>query len=68
MAGRWVAALCLMALLLPLSAAAQPASRASPRVESLLAVKGMKRVPVADDLGRLGMRVRTAEESLAELL
>jgi len=38
------------------------------RVESLLAVRGMKRVPVTADLARLGMTARSAEESLAQLM
>ncbi len=38
------------------------------RSESLLGLKGLRRVPVADDLRRLGVRVRTASESLAEAL
>jgi len=38
------------------------------RVESLLAIKGLRRVPVADDLRRLDLTVRSAEESLAAVL
>ena len=35
------------------------------RSESLLGLKGLRRVPVEDDLRRLGLRVRPAAESLA---
>jgi NAD dependent epimerase/dehydratase family enzyme len=38
------------------------------RSESLLGLKALRQVPVAEDLRRLGLRVRTAEESLADLL
>jgi len=38
------------------------------RSESLLGLQGLRRVPVADDLGRLGLRVRPAAESLAATL
>jgi nucleoside-diphosphate-sugar epimerase len=37
------------------------------RSESLLGVKALRRVPVTEDLARLGLRVRTAAESLAEI-
>lgn len=37
------------------------------RSESLLGLKGLRQVPVADDLRRLGLRVRSAAESLADL-
>jgi nucleoside-diphosphate-sugar epimerase len=38
------------------------------RRESLLAVKGLQRRPVAEDLARLGVRARGVRESLAQLL
>ena len=38
------------------------------RSESLLGIKALRRVPVTDDLRRLDLRVRTADESLASLL
>jgi NADH dehydrogenase len=38
------------------------------RSESLLGLKGLRQVPVADDLRRLDLRVRTASESLAEAM
>jgi nucleoside-diphosphate-sugar epimerase len=38
------------------------------RSESLLGIKALRRVPVADDLRRLGLTVRTADESLADLV
>jgi nucleoside-diphosphate-sugar epimerase len=38
------------------------------RSESLLGVKGLRQVPVGDDLRRLDLRVRTAAESLADVL
>jgi nucleoside-diphosphate-sugar epimerase len=38
------------------------------RSESLLGLKGLQQVPVADDLRRLELRVRTAPESLADVL
>jgi nucleoside-diphosphate-sugar epimerase len=38
------------------------------RSESLLGLKGLRRVGVADDLRRLDLRVRPAAESLAEVL
>jgi len=38
------------------------------RAESLLAVKGLRRVAVAEDLRRLGMTARSAAESLADLI
>ena len=38
------------------------------RSESLLGIKALRRVPVADDLRRLGLTARTADESLAELV
>jgi nucleoside-diphosphate-sugar epimerase len=38
------------------------------RSESLLGLKGLRQVPVADDLRRLGLRARTAAESLADVL
>lgn len=37
------------------------------RSESLLGMQGLRRVPVADDLARLGLRVRPARESLAAI-
>jgi nucleoside-diphosphate-sugar epimerase len=37
------------------------------RSESLLGVKALRLVPVKEDLARLGLRVRTAAESLAEI-
>ncbi len=37
------------------------------RAESLLGLKGLRQVPVAYDLRRLGLRVRSAAESLADL-
>jgi nucleoside-diphosphate-sugar epimerase len=36
--------------------------------ESLLGLKALRRVPVAEDLRRLDLRVRTSAESLAELV
>lgn len=38
------------------------------RSESILGLQGMRAVETASDLGRLGMRVRSAGESLAEVL
>ena len=38
------------------------------RSESLLGIKALRRVPVAEDLRRLDLRVRSAGESLADLL
>lgn len=38
------------------------------RSESLLGLAGLRRVPVEDDLRRLGMRARSADESLADVL
>ena len=38
------------------------------RSESLLGLKGLQQVPVAEDLRRLGLRARTAAESLADVL
>jgi nucleoside-diphosphate-sugar epimerase len=38
------------------------------RSESLLGLKGLRQVPVADDLRRLDLRVRTAAESLRDVL
>src|SRR5262249_2385560 len=38
------------------------------RSESLLGLQGLRQVPVADDLRRLGLRVRPAAESLAATL
>jgi NADH dehydrogenase len=38
------------------------------RSESLLGMKGLRAVPVADDLRRLDLRVRPVAESLAEIL
>jgi nucleoside-diphosphate-sugar epimerase len=38
------------------------------RSESLLGLQGLRAVPVTDDLDRLGMTVRAAAESLAEVL
>src|SRR5207245_151645 len=38
------------------------------RSESLLAIKGLRQVPVAEDLRRLDLCVRSAEESLADVL
>src|SRR5262249_29610471 len=38
------------------------------RSESLLGIKSLRSVPVAADLERLGMTVRSADQSLAELL
>jgi len=38
------------------------------RSESLLGLQGLRQVPVEGDLERLGLRVRTATESLAEAL
>jgi len=38
------------------------------RAESLLGLKGLRRVAVADDLQRLDLRVRTADESLRDVL
>ena len=38
------------------------------RSESLLGIRALRKVPVADDLRRLGLRVRPAAESLADLL
>jgi nucleoside-diphosphate-sugar epimerase len=38
------------------------------RSESLLGIRALRRVPVADDLRRLDLKVRTADESLAELV
>lgn len=38
------------------------------RAESLLGLQGLRAVPVTADLERLGMTVRTADESLAEVL
>jgi nucleoside-diphosphate-sugar epimerase len=38
------------------------------RSETLLGLKGLRRVAVADDLQRLGLRVRTADESLRDVL
>lgn len=37
------------------------------RSESLLGLKGLRQVPVADDLRRIDLRVRSAAESLADL-
>jgi NADH dehydrogenase len=38
------------------------------RSESLLGLKGLQQLPVDADLARLGLRVRTARESLADVL
>ena len=38
------------------------------RSESILGIKALRRVPVVDDLRRLDLRVRSADESLATLL
>ncbi len=38
------------------------------RSESLLAIKGLQQLPVEEDLRRLGLVVRTAEESLADVV
>jgi len=38
------------------------------RSESLLGIKALRRVPVTDDLRRLDLRLRSADESLATLL
>jgi nucleoside-diphosphate-sugar epimerase len=38
------------------------------RSESLLGLKGLRQVPVTDDLRRLDLRVRTAAESLGDVL
>jgi hypothetical protein len=38
------------------------------RSESLLGLKGLQQVPVADDLRRLDLRARPAAESLADVL
>jgi nucleoside-diphosphate-sugar epimerase len=38
------------------------------RSESLLGIKALRRVPVADDLRRLDLRLRSADESLATLV
>lgn len=38
------------------------------RSESLLAIRGLQCLPVADDLGRVGLTVRTAAQSLADVL
>ncbi len=38
------------------------------RVESLLGMKGLRQVPVVDDLRRIELRVRTAAESLTDLI
>jgi len=38
------------------------------RSESLLAIKGLRQVPVAEDLRRLDLSMRSAEESLADVL
>jgi nucleoside-diphosphate-sugar epimerase len=38
------------------------------RSESLLGMRGLRAVPVADDLRRIGFRARSVEESLAEIL
>jgi nucleoside-diphosphate-sugar epimerase len=38
------------------------------RSESLLGLKGLQQLPVADDLKRLGLRARPAAESLADVL
>lgn len=38
------------------------------RSESLLGLKGLQQLPVAEDLSRLGLRARTAAESLADVL
>ena len=38
------------------------------RSESVLAIKGLRQVPVVEDLRRLDLSVRSAEESLAEVL
>jgi nucleoside-diphosphate-sugar epimerase len=38
------------------------------RSESVLAIKGLRQVPVADDLRRLDLSVRSANESLADVL
>ena len=38
------------------------------RSESILGLRGMRAVETSDDLRRLGMRVRSADESLAEVL
>jgi nucleoside-diphosphate-sugar epimerase len=38
------------------------------RSESLLGLQGLQQLSVADDLARLGLRVRSARESLADVL
>ena len=38
------------------------------RSESLLGIKALRRVPVTDDLRRLDLRPRSADESLAALV
>src|SRR5437016_14504166 len=38
------------------------------RSESVLAIRGLRQAPVAEDLRRLDLSVRSAEESLADVL